>query len=237
MIRRSSNLRRSVLAGVACALIAGSAAPALALDDGDENVFMSLGHLIGLGSLGFGFGGSDEGQPRIEYRERAPLVLPPNLSHLPPPAAGPGQRNGAWPEDYDAMRARQARERAARATQYDARVSAEELARGRRVSNVARNPAAEQCPDGVDASGRVCDPESFWNTLKNTRSAESSAKDLVAGQEPDRRALTDPPRGMRTPTKNVKYTFEVDRDVDIRDPRAQMREDARREEARRMGRE
>ena len=59
----------------------------------------------------------------------------------------------------------------------------------------------------------------------------------MAGQEPGRRALTDPPAGMRTPTKSAKYTFEVEREVDVRDPRAQMREDQRREEARRMGRD
>ena len=238
MILRSVSFRRTILAGCAAALLVGASAPARALDDGDENVFVSLGQLLGLSALGFGLAGSEEEKPAIQYRERAPLVLPPNLSQLPPPAAAASGRNPAWPEDYDAMRVRQSQERAAKAANYnEGRMSAAELQRGRRVSSTPRVPGGEDCVDGSDASGRVCDPTSFWSMLRNTRSAESTDKDLVAGQEPGRRALTDPPTGMRTPTKNAKYTFEVERDVDVRDPRAQMREDQRREEARRMGRD
>lgn len=233
---RQSNLRRSLLAAAGAALLMNLPAPALALDDGEENLFTTLSNLVGLTGLGFG---EEETKPKINYRERAPLVLPPDLSHLPPPAPAVSQRSPAWPEDYDARLARESAERARRSagvdTMANTRYSRDEMMKGR-IANGARDPAAEACDDTMDPLGRACDPNKFWADLKKPyRPASEASKDIVAGQEPKRKALTDPPVGYRTPTKSVKYTFEVKPDIDMADPRAQMREEARREAARRSG--
>ena len=82
---------------------------------------------------------------------------------------------------------------------------------------------------------RLCDPASFWAKLREARSTRDESRDLVAGQEPQRRALTDPPRGLRTPTQAVKYNFEPRREIDGADPRAQYREEIRRREASQRG--
>jgi len=54
---------------------------------------------------------------------------------------------------------------------------------------------------------RLCNPNQFWDTLKNAKK-EGDTKDLVAGVEPTRNNLTDPPRGYRVPIKSVAATFE-----------------------------
>jgi hypothetical protein len=51
---------------------------------------------------------------------------------------------------------------------------------------------------------------------------------VVAGQEPPRARLTDPPKGFRSAKKSQKYTFEVREEVSLADPRAQLREEQRR---------
>lgn len=236
-----STSRRSLVIAAGVSLLIGLAAasPARALDDGDENMFSSISGIMGF--TGFGLGGGDEGKPRINYRERAPLVLPPNLSALPQPSAPVDQRGQAWVQDYDKVQAKQAQERARKprtSGSDDAgmgRMSNDELAKGRIAKPASRDPAGEDCNN--DASGRLCNPTQFWDMLKNTKSAEASSKDLIPGQEPPRRNLTDPPKGLRSPTKVVKYTFDAKREVELSDPRAQMREDARRSDARSAGRD
>ncbi|MDB5571362.1 MAG: hypothetical protein JWN93_2545 [Hyphomicrobiales bacterium] len=236
--RARSAVRRSLAAAVGASLLAGLAAtPALALDDGDENMFSSISGILGL--TGLGLGSSEDEKPRINYRERAPLVLPPNLSALPAPAP-PVEQRGQWVQDYDKTQAQKAQERARRPRNGDdtniGRMSNEELAKGRLARPTSRDPAAETC-NNDDPTGRLCDPTKFWDTLKNTKSAADTSKDLVPGQEPARRNLTDPPKGLRAPTQAVKYTFDAKREVDMADPRAQMREDARRSAARNDGRD
>src|SRR5437870_4884035 len=48
-----------------------------------------------------GFKRSEEG---IEYRERAPLVVPPSRALPPPQSEGPSAHNPAWPKDPDVAR-------------------------------------------------------------------------------------------------------------------------------------
>ena len=47
--------------------------------------------------------GMDEEKPEIDYRERAPLVVPPKMV-LRPPEASPIEGNKAWPQDPDVQR-------------------------------------------------------------------------------------------------------------------------------------
>ena len=103
MTLRMPALGRTITLAAAAALTGGFLAvtPASALDDGDQSFFETVKGLAGY-AIGFGLGSSDEDEkPRIQYRERAPLVLPPNKGNLPPPAQGAGARNPNWPQDYD----------------------------------------------------------------------------------------------------------------------------------------
>jgi hypothetical protein len=230
----SPQFRRSALAAAGAVLLIGfgPSQSASALDDGDENIFNTLTSIIGLGLFSID---KPDDKPVIRYRERPPLVLPPNLSQLPPPAASVGERNQAWPQDFDkTSRQRQAEERSRRPRNGDLNpMSVEELRKGRIAGGEPRNPGAEQCEDS--GLNRLCNPGDFWGKLKSVRASADTSKDLVPGQEPARRNLTDPPAGMRKPTTAVKYTFEARREVDPMDPRAQQREEARRRDAAQRG--
>ena len=54
----------------------------------------------------------------------------------------------------------------------------------------------------------------------------------MVGQEPPRKALTEPPTGYRKPTTIQKYTFDAKKEDNLSDARAQAIEDARRREDR-----
>jgi hypothetical protein len=230
----SPRLRRSALAAACAALLLGfgPSQSAIALDDGDENIFNTLTNVIGFGPFSID---KPDDKPVIQYRERPPLVLPPNLSQLPPPSAQVGERNQAWPQDFDKTRSqKQAQERIRRSRDdADKPMSVEEMRKGRIAGGQQRNPGAENCDEG--GLERLCNPGDFWGKLKSVRATADTSKDLVAGQEPARRNLTEPPAGLRKPTTAVKYTFDARREVDPMDPRAQQREEARRRDAAQRG--
>ena len=63
--------------------------------------------------------------------------------------------------------------------------------------------------------------------MKNTRK-EGDNRDVIAGQEPPRRRLSDPPAGYRAAKSTQKYTFEAPKEDTLADPRAQYREELER---------
>lgn len=228
---RSTARTALLAAGAALFLGFGAATPALALDDGDQNIFETVKGLLGAGiGSSFGLGGGDE-RPRIDYRERAPLVLPPS-TQLPPPAAPVAQRNPAWPKDFDAERTRRTGSAGPRPLSSDndqtmGAMSARDIRTvGRLQQNPPRNPNEEGCQNGD--LGELCNPTQFWRVMKTTTSTPDTSRDVVAGQEPPRGRLTDPPKGFRAATKTQRYTFEVREEVPLSDPRAQLREEQRR---------
>lgn len=226
MFLRQSSSSRALVAAAGGALLIGLAAtsPARALDDGSENIFASITSLL---TVGIGIGG-EESKPPIEYRERPPLVLPPNLQQLPPPGSGVAARNPAWPQDADIQKHRRAVAR-----QRDIAEENRRLTDGRRqVPSVGGPVAAPRDPaacDDRDALAALCDPNQFWATMRNTRSSQPAQ--VAVGQEPPRRSLTDPPAGFRRQTTEQKYTFEVERKVDVTDARGQILDEERRRRA------
>jgi hypothetical protein len=225
MILRQPRSSHALIAAAGGALLMGLAAtsPAKALDDGADNIFSSIAQLL---TAGVGLGGSNV-KPPIEYRERPPLVVPPNLQQLPPPGSGPGARNANWPQDFDAQRHRRAVAR-----ESGSREAYDEFGGRTAPRNAAGVPVAAQnnpatCDDR-DALARLCNPNQFWSTL---RDRSQSQPQIAVGQEPPRRALTDPPAGFRRQTTAQQYTFEVERKVDLGDARAQQLEEVRRQRA------
>ena len=174
-----------------------SASPSLALDDGQGGLLDSI-----LGAVGV----SDKKAADIEYRDRAPLVLPPKMALRRPLPAG-AQRPVSWPNDPDvARRAREAQESKSILAPVSDRfrgrpVSKEELLAGRGAAP-AGPEGAENC---VGKRGRECN----WvrpDILRAQGIKKEEQAGFVVGEEPDRKYLTEPPKGYRKVTKQVKVT-------------------------------
>jgi hypothetical protein len=165
-----------------------------------------------LGSLGV----IPEDKPRIQYRERPPLVLPPKAS-LPAPIAKAGEaRNPDWPNDPDVLadKRREARARLPAGTDERSRMlrdenvtlSVDEIRRGRRAG--AGIPTEPELRPNLDHRDAV------WmhpDVLRSQRiNGPTDNEPLVAGVEPSRKALTEPPTGLRAPSAKAKIrnTFE-----------------------------
>lgn len=140
--------------------------------------------------------------PDIEYRQRPPLVVPPS-SALPRPQDPASQRTAAWPNDPDVA--------ARRADAKDALIPATE----REKYKLNQTPLLSQQElrrGRVNASGQPqMPPETQSKTFEENigpiragrelaaRQAATDTSNLVHGQEPQRRLLSDPPTGYRKP--------------------------------------
>ena len=203
---------------VAAALITAGAAmgqPARAADDGYANVFTSLFTAVGVIK--------PDRPPEISYRERAPLVLPPQPG-LPKPAEG-GKRTAGWPQDPDVIRRRKEAEEA-RAPRYATGdhvegLSGEEIAKGRGQSDPF-NPGARCLGNANSNSCLLVSPDAL-KAMGDRYAADNpdTGNTLEAGQEPDRMYLTQPPKGYLKAAKTVKATTDGPRvPVDQANPRA-----------------
>ncbi len=137
-----------LISGLALALAVAASAlptPAAALDDDGKGSV--LGSVKGLLNFGFGLE-TQEPEAEIDYRQRAPLVLPPR-SGLPQPRAQT-EKLAAWPQDPDVVRRREAAERAKtpRGLYKRDELSKHELMSGRVAATLAR-------PNCEDRSARV----------------------------------------------------------------------------------
>lgn len=219
------------------AIVGLASSPALALDDdGHESLFQTFTGLLTT-SIGIPGLSSPKENPTINYRERAPLVVPKGKV-LRAPMAPVAKRNKAWPKDYDRERLRRAKSRAVsrgvvRRDDAGNEILSTRYLRdtGRLARSPARDVEKENC-ETRDPLLQPCNIVKHWNTLKNARKKDPT-KDLIPGQEPPRTALTDPPRGLRSPSRRVKATWEAP-DLDagsVPDPSRTIREEAKREEA------
>lgn len=172
-------------------------APALALDDGQESILGSVMGLVGLDG--------PNSNADISYRERPPLVLPPKMQ-LRQPLPSSAERNAAWPQDADiARRKKEAEDK--NLLSYESlekvgrRLTGAEMQQGRSPAGAAPQPRSA-CDDDITKNNCT---RINWEDLAGDRIVSpDSTQALVAGQEPVRRSLTDPPKGYRAPTKVVK---------------------------------
>ncbi|BCB20885.1 hypothetical protein [Bosea sp. ANAM02] len=137
------------------------------------------------------------GEADIDYRARAPLVVPPN-STLPRPQQSASERNAAWPNDPDVQRRRDA----ANPAPYEeplglkniARMSPEEIRRGR----TTRAPRGPQFPEDDNNYNNIIKPIVVGREMA-ARQAKIDENAAAYGSEPPRRTLTEPPTGYRRP--------------------------------------
>ena len=161
----------------------------------------------------FGMQRDDE---RVEYRERAPLVVPPSRSLPAPQSADALARNPAWPKDPDVRRrnesittaGQKARLKGAAETMVDEGrpLRPNELNVGERA---AASTASVQDPN---AAARPLPPSALGG--KGLMDLFSSKPDKPAEftNEPPRASLTDPPMGYQTPSGAQPYSLGAARD-------------------------
>ena len=202
------------------AVLSALSVPAFAADDGYQNVFSSV--LTTMGVL------KPDAQPEIEYRERAPLVLPPKMDLVKPNK--PVVRPASWPKDPDVIKARKANE-AARAPEEDrfansvgGVLSRDEMAKGRAETGETGNSPG-QC-GGFGHSDSTCrvSPDELRAEFEHYQSENPTKSDEVtAGVEPDRLYLTQPPKGYMKATHTVKATHEAPQPkVDDANPKTEL---------------
>jgi hypothetical protein len=169
-------------------------------------------------------------RPPIEYRERAPLVLPPQMELRDPADPRSIQAsNPQWPSDPDVIAARRrAQEASLPVTQTEKRrldqnptLSIHEIRQGRRPgAEVPNTPVIRRGDNVRDALILSPDQMRSQGRIDDTK--------LSSMEEPERSRLTEPPGGFRKPTMKVKAGFEVERRTDEADPKAYWHEQAQR---------
>ena len=160
------------------------------------------------GILG-GLGVSRGDEAGIEYRERSPLVIPPETNLPPPESRSLAERTPSWPVDQDLKRAKEltAAQRK-RSPHYD------DIEEGRalRPGEMAPGPRG-RAPTVI---GRTTTPEEGQKVLSPSAlgyvgnifsdifsTGKTETKPFT--EEPPRTALTDPPPGYQTPSSKYQY--------------------------------
>ena len=174
-------------------------------------------------------GAIDQEKEPIQYRERAPLVLPPRMELREPAQPGSVQAsNPQWPNDPDvAARKRQAAEERLpvtdteerRMNRENARLSVEEMRAGRRAGAEVPTAPVSRTPDNA-----WIHPDILRAQHRQNRSANAT------GDDSTRRTLTDPPSAYRQSATGqpIRGSFEAPVRVDESDPKVFLREQARR---------
>lgn len=171
------------------------------------------------GGIVRGLGLKDPNSPQIDYRERSPLVVPPN-SNLPPPQARARPNDPAWPNDPDLAKMRKAQEAKGKMGGGNARsalepsgrpISPDELNRGvPRQQQASRSGSSNAPASGSDPDGRQISPSQngYFGGLFSGRAWGFGAYQDETGTftgEPPRSQLTEPPPGYQTPSPDQPY--------------------------------
>lgn len=187
-----------------------SAVPARAQED--TNPFNSM-----LGFFGMQF---DKEQDAIDYRARAPIVVPPHMD-LPPPKEA--ARDPSWPKDPDVYAERRAAMDSHRPAPQITPNTRTELTQAELQQGKGPMPT-DGPPDECQASaGTPICLYAPWKAVKSIM-AGFHPDTVQPGPEPDRRYLTEPPPGYRKPTAVAKATMDAPKDEpDPADPKAYIR--------------
>ena len=219
--RHPKRLRRAAAAAaVTLALaLAWSASSARAEDaDDDENVpldsrlFRQFMKDLGL---------RREGGAEIDFRERAPLVVPPSRDLPPPRDEADVAKTPAWPKDPDVARRKQ--ELAAEKAKLKGNLSVEEQARALRPDELDKPGAGEKKSADAKGAGKSAEDTSrplmpsdlgtktekiFGSIWSSFTPAKPESAPFTG--EPPREAMTAPPSGYQTPSPNYPYGVGVE---------------------------
>jgi hypothetical protein len=211
MWQRDPNRRRRIAAAAAVALAA-----ALALGTGgafaqnaqeeeevplDTKIFRQLMKDLGMRRDG----------ERIDYRERAPLVVPPSRDLPPPQSEAPVAANPAWPKDpdvaqrkADAVKKKQPYRTAAEAMDAEGRpLSRAEMDKGKVAPGATASASKSPEEDGRALQPSELGSKSFFSDIFSSFSDKGETGTFTG--EPVRENLTAPPSGYQTPSPNQPY--------------------------------
>ena len=170
----------------------------------------------------------------IEYRERAPLVVPPSRNLPPPQSEAAVTSNPAWPKDpdvkqrkLDAAKKKQPNRSASEVAEAEARpLPRDQLERGR--SAPGTQAGGTVTTDADAEAGRVLRPSELGSKslFSNMFSAAPWSDKTETGTftaEPRRDNLTAPPAGYQTPSPNQPYGLSPRDDTKVKVPTFQDR--------------
>jgi hypothetical protein len=196
-------------------VVVGNTGQAFAADDDDEGTWDQ--RIMRSVLRGIGLRNGREGS--IEYKERPPLVVPPNRELPPPDTTGSINQTGpGWPSDPDVAKRKAAKAAAAGERKWtdvstwgDA-LRPSELKAGK-TDALPQEPgikpgqtvetSTQLRPDELGYKG-----DSMWSSmlgLSHTFDKEKPAEGAKFLREPPRATLTEPPKGYLTPSPEQPY--------------------------------
>jgi hypothetical protein len=196
-------------------VVAGNTGSAFAADNDDDEGTWDQKALRGF-LRGIGLRNGREGS--IEYKERPPLVVPPNRNLPQPDTTGSiGQRDPAWPSDPDENKKKAAKKAASERKWTDVSTWGEslkpsELSAGK--TDALPNEKGIKPGQTVETSTQLRPDElgykgdSMWSSvvgLSHTFDKEKPAEGAKFLREPPRGSLTQPPSGYLTPSPEQPY--------------------------------
>jgi hypothetical protein len=181
-------------------------------EDDEENVPLDT-KLLRQFMKDLGLQREGQGAGSIQYRERAPLVVPPSRNLPPPQDAASVAANPAWPKDPDV---KQRKVDAIKASKKPQRTAAEamiadgsvvprdQLDRPGKVdaSSVGGSPTPEESARPLRPS-ELGESKSIWSNMFSSFKKEGETATFTG--EPPRTSLTEPPPGYLTPSPNQPY--------------------------------
>jgi len=211
--------RAAAIAAVALATVIALGAAGARAEDGEEDVPLDTKLLRQfMKDLGLQRDGA-----AIDYRERAPLVVPPSRS-LPPPRSEEEvtANTPAWPKDPDVTQRKQAA--AAEKARLKGNVSAEEQQRALRPDELDKpgraakgsdakgtGKTAEDTAKPLTPSQLGTDAKKLFGTVVSSFSSPAPESEPFTG-EPQRDSMTAPPTGYQTPSPNYPYGMGIQQD-------------------------
>ncbi len=178
----------------------------------DTKLFRNFMHELGFRA---------DGGAGIDYRERAPLVVPPSRDLPPPQTEGPAAKNPAWPKDPDVTRRRNAAAAAEKAKLRSSNdlieesrpLRPDELDKGR-GSGTANGKS--QTGRTTEETARPLSPAELGQNKTLLEGMFSSmgpqrAESAPFAGEPPRTSMTAPPPGYQTPSPNYPYGIDPNR--------------------------
>jgi hypothetical protein len=177
-------------------LLAGAAALGASSRSAEAQGIADIGRFI------LGLPPEEKPGANIDYRERAPLVVPPNTSSLRPPSerGTAEERRANWPRDPDVAARRRAAEEAGRPIFVPTDAQASRVATREELSS-QRRAGAGRVQAGDNDTVHLRD-NAYANQVGGIRVLQD-INQRTAGQkdqpyvEPKREFLTDPPQGIR----------------------------------------